>query len=371
MSKKIDAVLSKLFLILVASILGLAIVHYIHETFFFEGHQLETPFASSVYYHQTPYTMFTPRPNSVLDMVDAQGKHIITNERGYRGPLPSSEDQGEFRIFILGGSTVFGNKTDIASLTQNILHKKGYTDVRVFNFGVGSSMAGQSLARIVFEVSDYNPDLVIMYSGANDFEHPWYADPRPGYPFNFFVNEANPFHHTQLKDFPFWAMALYRSSILRAYFPDFFSKYLGRKNALRDSVGYGSEEWLQKIVDTYWGFLKKSQMVSHAMGADFMAILQPMLVFKDKFAGNEKEIVKTVYNADVIEKLRTLFRKKIKDDPDLNIEDASDFFDDYSKEEVFTDTVHLHQKYRSHIAKYIADLAQKCPSKFCSQHQQK
>ena len=49
--------------------------------------------------------------------------------------------------------------------------------MEVYNFGAASSGSGQGLARILYEVVDLDPNLIIMYNGANDFEHPFFGDP--------------------------------------------------------------------------------------------------------------------------------------------------------------------------------------------------
>lgn len=84
----------------------------------------------------------------------------------------------EYRVFFLGGSTVYVGKPPIADLVQRLFHEHGIKNVKVYNFGVVSSVSGMELARIVFELSDLAPDLIVMYNGGNDILQPWSWDRR-------------------------------------------------------------------------------------------------------------------------------------------------------------------------------------------------
>ena len=54
--------------------------------------------------------------------------------------------------------------------------------------------------------SNYNFDIVIFYGGFNETFQTLYADPRPGYPFNYWtVGELHPLKFTLLKYSPFFS----------------------------------------------------------------------------------------------------------------------------------------------------------------------
>ncbi|MBI2328028.1 SGNH/GDSL hydrolase family protein [Candidatus Curtissbacteria bacterium] len=81
----------------------------------------------------------------------------------------------EFRVFVYGGSTVQGvplPKTGFVNQLQYQLHKVfDYKDVKVYNFG----WAGFNSTRIRYlfnRTISQKPDLVIIYTGENEFIYP-------------------------------------------------------------------------------------------------------------------------------------------------------------------------------------------------------
>src|SRR5579862_2605935 len=144
-------------------------------------------FPKEVYFEPHPYTMF----GGTLDP-EVQAANGL-NTLGYRGPIPAMpKPAGEFRIAVLGGSTVLNGDPPLPALLESLFQQAGRTDVRVYNFGVAASILRMDLARFVFQVASYAPDLVIFYGGGNDIGMPFQADPRPGNPPNFLAYEENP-----------------------------------------------------------------------------------------------------------------------------------------------------------------------------------
>lgn len=91
--------------------------------------------------------------------------------------VPPFEEKrpGEFRVFVYGGSTVQGvplPKIGFVNQLQYQLHKVfDYKDVKVFNLG----WAGSNSTRIRYLISQtisQKPDLVIIYTGENEFIYP-------------------------------------------------------------------------------------------------------------------------------------------------------------------------------------------------------
>lgn len=129
-----------------------------------------------------PYMMFVGEPH--------EKDH---NALGYRGEAPAPEKGDEYRVFVLGGSTVYGPgrplDMTIPGLLEKIAHENGAGQVAVYNWGVTSQVSGMEVTTILHRTADYRPDMVILYDGGNDVYLPYYWDPRPGYPFNFIVHE--------------------------------------------------------------------------------------------------------------------------------------------------------------------------------------
>ena len=129
-------------------------------------------------YSKHHYLAYFPTPNYVGLEGD---KH---NSLGYRGEeITNPKPDNVFRIVALGGSTTYGS--NVPSYTQtypHLLEKKlqkeyGYSNVEVINAGIGGHNSWESLINFQFRVLDLDPDMVILYHGANDV-HARLVDPQ-------------------------------------------------------------------------------------------------------------------------------------------------------------------------------------------------
>ncbi len=122
-----------------------------------------------------PYVGFTElRP--LFEKNEASGEYEISSSR-YPLFCPDSfsiaKAENEFRIFCVGGSTVQGRPFALETAFSTWLElslqvadpSKKWT---VVNCG-GVSYASYRLAPIVEEIMDYQPDLLILYTGHNEF----------------------------------------------------------------------------------------------------------------------------------------------------------------------------------------------------------
>jgi hypothetical protein len=218
-----------------------------------------------------PYIMFKGEPGY---------QHL--NELGYPGPAPQMpKEENEYRVVILGGSTVFNGEPSIGGLLEQMCHRNGMGNVRVYNSGVVSSSSGMELARMLFEFSDRDVDLVIFYNGGNDLLGPHYNDPRPGYPPNYVVHEANPILERDVSKYPLMTLVLYSSIFLRYWVAPFFKKRFIKLDALRAEAGLRTKQWQNAIVDSYVGNIIKAGKTIAGFNARFIAFFQPILFFKD------------------------------------------------------------------------------------------
>lgn len=288
--------------------------------------------------HPQPYVMFGGIPNSPI----GGGERL--NDLGYREQSPRTpKAPGEIRIFVLGGSTVFAGNPTIPAALEERFKQQGWPQVKVYNFGVVSSSSGMELARVVHDVSNYQPDLIIFYNGANDMANPLQYDPRPNYPLNFLVYENNPVLESDVNKYPTFYLMAYGSNLLRFLLPDFFVHKLLPLEDIRRQVGYNTDPWRQQIADRYLENLMKANRISQAFGARFIAFLQPTVYFKDKLSGEEK----IIYNKSqpqhflwVCDKIRTQY-EQVKKRDDLLLIDLTDIFDDVDKT-VFVDHIHIY-----------------------------
>lgn len=115
------------------------------------------------YYINEDYRVFVPQ---------ARGSRFITNPRKngifIEQSFSASKASNAFRIFILGGSSVnwLGEFTDLKSrLSARFPGRR----IEIINAG-GLSYGSNRLLLVFQEILSYTPDLIIVYSGNNEFE---------------------------------------------------------------------------------------------------------------------------------------------------------------------------------------------------------
>ncbi|MDX6770029.1 MAG: hypothetical protein SF051_10895 [Elusimicrobiota bacterium] len=196
-------------------------------------------------------------------------------QRPPTGPKPD----GEFRVVMLGGSTVALGEPPLPDLLEAALRRRGHGRARVYNCGAVSQNSGQQLARLLFEVADHAPDLVVAYDGGNDVMDPYQFDPRPGYPMNFLAYERNPLMTREVSRYPLLPLLLLGSQALRDAFPDYFAETLLELPLLRRQQGYLTAPWRERIARRYADHHRKAALVAAALDARYAVFLQPLLFY--------------------------------------------------------------------------------------------
>ena len=147
----------------------------------------------------SPITLYPPNQN--FDTIDI-------NSQGFRGSEFSIIKPDEtYRIFFVGGSTTFGfgasdNEKTIPGYFEkefNITEK----NIEVINAGIGAAWSFSEEYLIQNYLIKYDPDLVIVYDGANDSRYRIISDQGKN---NFSIGEYIPnFYRTPyfLNDFVF------------------------------------------------------------------------------------------------------------------------------------------------------------------------
>jgi len=165
--------------------------------------RLRTPARVAIpfYNHLSPYVMFRPQESASFvtsekyDMSHRKrGVTHFTNEDGFRVPapgyrIPHQRPPGQLRIAVLGSSAVQLGSTweDTLPGSLRAVMRKALPgrDIEVINGGIVSAVSRQSVAQLVFTVTPYQPDLVILYDGYNDLFLPITYESRPNFPYNF------------------------------------------------------------------------------------------------------------------------------------------------------------------------------------------
>ena len=348
-AERLEAVIGRIFILAVIIILPLLLLDYISPLFLSHRRsKIEKKYPVQVTRKPGPYVMFGGESNGTLD----SNEHL--NKLGYRKNSPTdSKASGEFRVFVLGGSSVFNGEPSIPELLEKEFSQKGKHHVKVFNFGVVSSVSSMELSRILFEISDLNPDLIIMYNGGNDILSPYSYDPRPGYPFNFIVYENNPLLESDIRAYPAFTLLLYGSNLARYFFPNYYKDKFVPLDEERKKVNWGSDEWKRDIAYNYATNLIKANKIAASFGAGFIAYFQPLVYYKDPMTIEEKALMLEVEKDHCIA-VRNLIRSYMEQVPNGSqfFFDLSDIYDNVH-ETVFKDTIHTHQNSKSMIARAI------------------
>ena len=121
---------------------------------------------------------------SGMELVPNQQSQSITiNSLGFRGDDFSIEkSNSSYRIFMLGGSTMFGHgatsdKTTIPGYTQEFFENdfEEY-NIQVINSGIQGADSFDELNMIKTRLLDYSPDMMVIYDGWNDLRENNSAD---------------------------------------------------------------------------------------------------------------------------------------------------------------------------------------------------
>lgn len=349
LTTRVEILFGRVFLIILSVSIALFVCEAISRKFFIARTAIEIKFPAEHYRYPRPYSMFAGEPGS---------KYI--NALGYTGEIPAMpKPKGEYRIFFLGGSTVVSGDPSLPKLVQNILKQKGFLNIKIYNFGIPSSVSGQELARLVFELPDLAPDMIVVYNGGNDIMHPLSWDPRPGYPFNFIVYENHPLITKKLNNYPAAALFAYGSNLMRYFFQDYFMKKFIPLDEARKECNYMSPGWKDKIAEIYVNNIIKAGKISKAFGIEFIAFFQPLLHAKDpeKFSEEEQKLFRSEDNDRFYREVLELTVGKIKSAVNKHNTEFIDLSGIYKNNSawIFTDPIHTRQDAKNLPAQKIAD----------------
>jgi len=121
------------------------------------------------------YSIFRWEPYVYWKPDSFQGKYININEDGLRStwnPKKTGEQQSPIRIFMFGGSTMWGagarDHHTIASVLSRLLADSG-VDVQISNFAQLGYVNSQEVMSLLCELKNDNlPTVAIYYDGFND-----------------------------------------------------------------------------------------------------------------------------------------------------------------------------------------------------------
>lgn len=213
---------------------------------------------------------------------DKLGAYVRINSWGFNSPeMSDKKKENEFRIAVVGGSVVYGGSlhawTPAGQLAEVLREKepslKG-KKITYINAGIPSGVSGQELAQLMWYVLPMNIDLLVIYDGYNDFFIPFNYERRPGYPYDYYIDE-----------FRYYMFERERSAT--NYFFDLFkrpSEHLnlaaGPRDFYRDLGVFpeeyiGIDEKIPVVLNIYFNNVDRMMAVARAYNIKAAAFLQP------------------------------------------------------------------------------------------------
>jgi lysophospholipase L1-like esterase len=160
------------------------------------------------------------------------GKFINIDAKGVRKTVKDPNVKGGKKVFMFGGSTLWGHGSPDESTIPSIVQSYLGDAYDVYNYGEDGFVSTQELNYLLYQLSSGNiPDVVIFYDGVNDGYAGAYSPAIPRDPQNLRMDYLNKSEN----GFGQWiAQSNYNK----------FAKYIVRKMRGGNS---GSEEWDKKI----------------------------------------------------------------------------------------------------------------------------
>ena len=265
------------------------------------------------------------------------GQDIATSDKNckyYNGNKLYDNIDNKIRIAFFGGSATVGSDTPgahtIPQYIEEDLKEKLKKDVVVINYSCCACINRQHLHMLLEFMPKFKPDIIIYYSGNNEILQPYWHDPRPGYPFNYYYTN----------DLKTWEKFLLQYSAIIGLIDD--KLHIWNISTVRDRIGYGSEEWEDEIINNFFETLILSKAVINTFHSDLFGTPKFLDIFGPFKTRNEAE-----------ERLLTKTKQQLP-----SYEFIYDFNNKYDSlpDEVWIDSNHVGDEANRLMAKEISDL---------------
>jgi hypothetical protein len=213
--------------------------------------------------------------------IPCEGKYVNVDSRGFRpivGQKPWPPREGDYVVFVFGGSTTFGygveDNLTIASHIQKLLNANYGISASVYNFGRGSYFSVQE--RLLFEkllLGGFIPHMAIFVDGLNDLS----------------LFDGTPDHTQELKSFmkegdayPTRQM-IRRLPVVKAV-ASFTKSAETKKSAMRESFKHSSSDQQSKVLQNVLERYRANKRMIEAISREFnivpVFVWQPVPVYK-------------------------------------------------------------------------------------------
>lgn len=127
--------------------------------------------------------LYNIRTSGTEIIPNQSSESVSINSHGFRGSeITLEKPTGVFRIFMLGGSTMFGmgatsNETTIPGYTQLLFDDIVLNNsIQIINAGIQDANTKTEYKIIEQKIINYEPDLIVMYDGWNDLRENFSPD---------------------------------------------------------------------------------------------------------------------------------------------------------------------------------------------------
>ena len=256
-------------------------------------------------------------------------QHMSTsnvNSDGFRGSeIDQNKDKETTRIFVVGGSTVFGvgvsDNDAIPAQLQKIYDSSEIKNVEIINAGIPANMSFDELDLIKENIVNYQPDIVIIYDGFNDIANNY----RDASKENVSVNEL--ILRTLMKNESY----LTPNVILKNYF---------KWKSDNRSTTFNSETINEKV-SIWTKSLDKVCAIGKENNFQTIIVLQPFLATGSKILSQEEKNYAEKYDSVTMAKHYQVFSDHLDEFKNCeNTFDLRNIFDSHN-ETLFFDQAHL------------------------------
>jgi len=267
---------------------------------------------------------------------------VMINDLGLRTQPPQTKQPDEWRIAITGGSTAWGyrvgDEDTIAAQLARALQRRGYKNVRVYNFGIEGAELKSELSLLKHFKEIYAIDQAIFYTGGNNVSGA-YMDGRP------WLNQATGF--TSLELFKVWArLAVHLSPATNV--PD-----ANDRSRMRQSHS------LSAGIEAATEYCRTA-----GLKCDFA--LQPWLFTRAHLVGTEPAMKRTIESMfpGLDELWSEMYESALVAEHAHHVHDLRDALDTVGSQ-VFADLLHINETGNSTIGKRLEPIAARAiPSAF-------
>lgn len=322
----------------------------------FEAYRRE--FNASVTFDWQPYLYWKTKPFS--------GKYINVDEDRtrktwlYEIKTGSSQSKNKKRIFIFGGSTVWGwgarDDYTIPSLVNKYLFEKYGINIEIINFGEIAFVSTQEILRLMFELQKGNiPDIVVFYDGLNDI----YSALRPGQTGVIGV-ACDEFQRKNLFESKYPILRwIYENYIVQSGMFKIATRLLNKDKAIPITLDSKQVEIIsENIIQLYQRNLDIIEALSKKYNFDILCYWQPTIFSKRDHSDFEKELEKAAQTALFSEAVFKQVNEKARKIQRSTFHNISDILE--TKTTYYIDFSHIDEKGNDIIAARIArDLVNK------------